>query len=1183
MYLQKIELHGFKSFYRKVAIKLDTGITAIVGPNGSGKSNVVDALRWVLGEQSIKSLRGNRLEDVIFSGTKNKKQLGMAEVTIVLDNSSGMIPLEYNQISVTRKVFRDGESQFLINKNPCRLKDVQALFMDTGLGKNAFAIIGQGKVDDIINSTPEERRPLFEEVAGITKYKFRKKEAQQKLADTENSLLRIDDIILEIEAQLPELKIEAERAEKYLEKQKALDSMEYYNLSQEKDRILKRLNSIKLQSKKNTILSSGYAVFLSKMNNYLLDAKLIVDKYHDQISILANATGSINSKLEKKYGYEKLLKEKVRGLHREIEIIKEDQKQHSNDIKIWSKKIDDYNKEIEVVDGELYELKEKLQNTQGEIDTTESKIQENNLHIQDTNDTLVDFQAILTQYKGDSTKAETKISLIDKQKSKIEEQINNKKINLTKLQEEKKVLVTNLTKQKEDFSLLKNQYDEINSKLDSIKKTKQHLKSEIENIKGEYYKVKSRLSFVNDLERDLEGYFPGVKVLLNIKTKNPLDWEGLLGTVADILTVPTNLVLPVEVALGAQLQNIITKTSMDAEKAISFLKNNKAGKVTFLPMDTIQPKTIEIPSTFKNQDGFVGIGSELVKCDQQYERILNYLLGRVLIVSELKKGLSFAKHYNYSLKIVSLDGQIIMPGGSITGGYVKSSSTGILSRKNEIINLESKLLPMERKLNAKNKDYELQEELEKNLLNKLNDVIYKMEELKQEITKIENHLSNNKEKISTILDEVNILSSELKMLVEEKENLLSQIEVIEKNKQEIEAKILNLNEKSEEYNKNNFQLQNNLASIKEAFHKLKTQEQLLNQKREQIYLQMQELQDRRKSYQDKIEVSNQRLKTIDKEIIENKHKIIECNNEIAKLLRQKQTLEDVKDDLLEGRTYMLDKTAKNQKIFSTINAFNDEINKKQHLLDLEKTRLETSLDTISNTITERFPVNFIPIEINLKNIKEAIKETKHEIEALGQVNVGAIEHYQKSVQRISFLKNQKSDLIKAKNSLNKVIKEVDSIMEERFSQTFAKVGQEFSNIFTYLFGGGTASLFLTDEEDLLNTGIDIEAQPPGKKLQNLSLLSGGEKALTAISLLFAFLRIKPSPFCVLDEIEASLDEANEQRFSQFLRELSDKTQFLIVTHRQNTMLVADNLYGITTEEPGVSKVISVKIKDNLAV
>jgi len=1179
LYLQRIELHGFKSFVNKVSIKLDKGITVIVGPNGSGKSNIVDSLRWVLGETSIKSLRGSKLEDVIFSGTKNRRSMGMAEVTIVLDNSSGLYPMDYNEITVTRKVFRDGESQFLINKNQCRLKDVQDLFMDTGIGKNAFAIIGQGRVEHIINSTPEERRPLFEEVAGISKYKHRKKEAEQKLSITEQNLLRVDDIVYEIEEQLPTLKIEAEIAAEYLKKNELLESVEYQYLKLEEEKLQKRLDTIASNCFQNSSLIISYDGFLAEMDRYIFNEKFILDKCQDKISTIANLIGEMNSEIERYVGEEKVLKEKVNGLLREIEAINTDKGSQSSEISNWEESVETLRGDVTNVDKNLLDLQEKLDGINTDVNKLQRKLEENEKNREIKNTYLVDYQVMLAQYKNDIAKFETKISLLKKQRDKIAEQLIDRESRLNSLKEEEDRASASAKDLQNNYEKIVESIQTNKDKIANIETQKEQVKNQKDTIEKNLYKINSRLSFLKDMEKDMEGYFPGVKSILVAKRNNPEEWGGIIGSVADIITVPDELVLPIEVAIGSKLQNLISVSSEEAKKAITYLKTNKSGKVTFLPLDTIQGNPFEIPKKYKDAPGLIGMGHELIKSEDQFAIVIKHLLGRVLIVEDLNKGLVFAKEFDYSLRIASLDGQIIMPGGSITGGFIKTSANNLLSRKTEIAGLLKEKSPLEKELKIKDEELNELAIVEAELLEQDRELLQKAEDLKGEMQQKSNMLHIVKEKITTAEDEIFVYKNELEVVNNSELENEALVNDTEKKILELEGQINDVNSEMEMLKGQSKEITEQVNDLVDIQHQVQIEKSVWDQKLKQLDEKIKDYLSRISDYKAKVEISAKRLYDNKAEIVEIENTIEHLGVKIVSLLKEKEIMVSIRQQLVESKDFLAGRLMLHEKAQAKINGLYQEVSRRQHQFELEKTRIETNLEVIASTLEEKFSGDFVPMEIEIKNYKLEVESLKREIADLGQVNVGAIEHYQKLTERIQFLQNQKEDLLKGKETLEKVIKEINNIIEEKFSQTFAKVSQEFSSTFKYLFGGGSASIYVTNEEDLLNTGVDIEAQPPGKKLQNITLLSGGEKALTAISLLFAFLKVRPSPFCVLDEIESSLDEANEQRFSQFLRELSNSTQFLIVSHRQNTMLAADNLYGITTEEPGVSKVVSVKLND----
>ncbi|MEW6623289.1 MAG: chromosome segregation protein SMC [Bacillota bacterium] len=1181
MHLLRLEMQGFKSFINKMSIELDKGITVVVGPNGSGKSNIVDALRFVLGEQSIKSLRGSKLEDIIFSGTKKRRSVGMAEVSIVLDNSTGFFPIEYSELTVTRRIHRDGESQYLINKVPCRLKDVQSLFMDTGLGKGAFAIIGQGKVDEIINSSPEDRRPLFEEVAGITKYKHRKKEAQTKVLDTERNLIRLEDLIYEIQSQLPTLKEEADKAKDYLEKSNVLDNLEYQYYIVEKEKHVKRLQTLEEQTRKHNSRLSAYNSFIFSFDKKLLDLKLTSDGYQEKISPLTAIVGEIKSSVEKYLGEEKVIKERINNLHKEIVWLKAEVDSRNEEIKAYQDK-------IFMCQEEIFDIEKKKQQINTQTDALNEQLQKdkawldkNDEVIRSANNSIIDYQAMVMQYNNDITKLETKSNLFKKQGEKIIAQVEERNAKLAELQKVQVTINNEVHYYKSELERQKKQCNIKQNQLDMVRRDMDIALKQIQELDAKILEIKSKIKVLADLEKDKEGYFPGVKLLLQRKTAGHQDFKGIIGSVADLLDVPSGLVLSVETALGSQLQNIVTYTEQDAQKAIEFLKKEKVGKVTFLPLNTIQRETLELSTRIQSMKGFIGLASELIFTNSECQGMLKFLLGRVVIVENLAHGLALAKAARYAFKVVSLDGQVILPGGPISGGYIKASSSGLIQRKKELTSLKEQLALLEGDLAKKKQGVEKAQVVESEITQQLRELETHQEKTRLSCLKVENVLEVTLEKIVAVQEEIEIFSKEKKILEDQLVEIQNNIVLISQSITELQGREVYASKELNKLLELKSEKQVRIDTITGNLHKLQLDSEYWEQKFIQSREKLVEMQNGLDKFCQLNKTNQEKIKINEREILRLEQEINLINYQIQRLSTKKEVIEDVILTISEERNYFLNKIANNEKILSKANSLYHELVKHQHQIELERAKIESSLDTVQSAMNERFGVDYVCDSfIKVNNIKLEVEKLKAQISSLGQVNLGSIEHYEKLYERVNFLEEQRSDMDRAKRALEKVIKEIDSIMEERFSQTFAKINEHFSAVFRYLFGGGDARLLVTNEEDLLNAGIDIEVQPPGKRLQNLTLLSGGEKALTAIALLFAFLKVKPSPFCFLDEIETSLDEANEQKFSQFLRELSKNTQFLIVTHRQTTMLAADCLYGVTMEEPGVSKIISVKLVDN---
>lgn len=1180
MHLKRIEINGFKSFISKTLIELNKGITVIVGPNGSGKSNVIDALRWVLGEQSVRSLRGNRLEDVIFSGTRTRKSLGMAMVSITLDNSAGTFPIDYHEITITRKAFRNGESRYLINKNLCRLKDIQELFMDTGLGKGAsFAISGQGKVDEIISSNPIDRRPLFEEAAGITKYKLRKKEAELKFEDSEQNLLRLEDILAEITGQFLTLQEEAKKAQEYLDKNTRLKSLEYQSLSQEQKKLTDRYKCLEQDLGLINTKAAKYHCLIGELEKLVNQKKLHKDKHRDILANLTDTIGELKSKIERLHGHGQVLQEQINAIKKENALLTEEIKENQVAKDALQHNLITCREEAETLNERLVVLKEKTGQILNDALIARQDAASEEKEAKVINDSLVDLDSMLSQYRNDIIRWEEKEKLLKKQEDKLDTAINEKKAKLLGLEmqhKDKELLLAQYNKELQQLGKQRSNFEE-SAKLLKLKSLKvlENKKALDENARS----ISARLKFLQELETNKEGYFPGVRYVLNAKAMGKFDCTGIVGSVADVIDVPQQLILPIEVGLGSQLQNIITVSMQDAKKAIEYLKKERAGKATFLPMDAVNRDHCQLMDDVLKTPGLIGQAAQLVKYDLKYMGIINYLLGRILIAESLDTGLNIAKETVFTFKIVSLDGQLISPGGAITGGFLKGSKTSILSRRKEIADLNSRLKVTSTKLQKLALSIASYDEQIRQSSEKIERLNAKFNELDLDLTRKTEHklslfkrLEEDRLELKLLADEKQMLNDQVAEFVENGSEIEKRLKAINEEKHMLLDKLMTLNEKTAKK-------RNELEAFNKSLGELELEEKLLSQssmqKEEQIadYLRRIEFIDQRIASSQINKNSNlDRLNRIDQMITDNHNCIMEHKTNKIQIL-------GLIDELKKEINADSENLCVYERCLEKLKKQNDEVLRKQHLLELDRIRTETNLAAITQKINEAYSEDFVYTPLVVKNPKQETAKLKSEIDALGHVNTGSIEQFGKLKQRIDFLGAQKADLVKAKQTLSKIILEIDSIIEERFIQTFASINQHFSGIFRYLFMGGNAHLSITDEDDLLNTGVEIKAQPPGKKLQSLGLLSGGEKALTAIALLFAFIKVKPSPFCVLDEIEASLDESNEQRFSKFLKEVAQETQFLVVSHRQTTMLTADTLYGITMEEPGVSKVISMKIND----
>lgn len=1189
LHLKKLEVQGFKSFAEKIVLEFNSGITAVVGPNGSGKSNISDAIRWVLGEQSAKTLRGGKMEDVIFAGTEHRKPLGFAEVSLYFDNADRTLPIDYSEVTVTRRVYRSGESEYKINKTNCRLKDITELFLDTGIGKDGYSIIGQGRVDEILSTKSEERRHIFEEASGIMKYKLKKQEAEKKLEMTRQNLLRINDIILELESQLEPLKEQADKAKRYLSLRDSLKELEVSvfveNISKTKSKMQeiendyttvkshidsenKKLEEITMLNQKNTgiLKSMEEKLERSKETYYSLEGNL--EKCNSEIKLneekknnlkvninrLNDEINEINNRIEELDNEEGLRKEKASYLkERYLE---------------FTKKLDEYNKKLETV----------LNN-----------LSEDEKYIEKLKESVMEKLDLQGDKKTQANNVKNHIEIIQKRQDGIENEL--KQMSLEKETENTKIkdlrknildtenIILNLREKIDDF---KKKKTSINAELEKHRENQNRLKSEI------HVKI-SRHKMLSNMESNLEGYTRSVKMVLKACKESSEFGQGIHGALAQLINVEKEYETAIEMSLGGALQNIVTSTEEDAKRAIEFLKKNQIGRATFLPISSVKGRYFDegILNELKKQTGFIGVASDLVNADSLYKGIILSFLGRVVVVDNLDCGIKIARRFKYAFKIVTLDGDIISSTGSMSGGSKNTKESGILSRNREItelkesieklkaeeIILESKIVELSKMLNTLIEDISIEEE---NLRNK--------EHLK---IRDESQVMQIKENIKRIDSKEDMLRQEIVQLKKQEENTQKEFYKYLEELKEIEEDIKKTKEivgdyevkhKENQYSKDLIHeditqckisinsIKENIQGVEEALERITKEKDNLNKSLE---MKVSEKENCYKEIQS-IDEKNEGLMNLLKGYEEEK---LGKTLEIDKIIEEKKVLEEESSDIIEKIT----------KINKDIISLKEEYAR----LEVKKAKAESEMEAMQNRMWDEYELtytNALQLKKDVGNISKAqkrINELKNEIKELGYVNVAAIEEYIKTKERYEFMSVQRDDMESAKEKLQKVISEMTSIMKSQFMEQFKLINESFNIVFRELFDGGHAELILVDKENVLESGIEIEVQPPGKKLQNLMLLSGGEKAFTAIALLFAILRLNPTPFCVLDEIEAALDDANVYKFAQYLKNYSSSTQFAIITHRKGTMEIADTLYGVTMEEHGISKVVSLKMGETI--
>ena len=1182
MYLKRLEMQGFKSFADKTVLEFMPGITSVIGPNGSGKSNVSDAIRWVLGEQSMKSLRGTKSEDIIFAGTQNRKSLGFAEASLVFDNSDGKLPVEYTEVTVTRKIYRSGESGYYINKTPCRLKDVLELFMDTGIGKDGYSIIGQGKIDEILSNKSEDRRHIFEEAAGIVKYRVRKAESEKKMEHTKLNLLRINDILSEIELNIEPLKKQSEKAKKYLNLREELKDIEVglflYNINSYKEKLKKIIEDEDVLKAQNDEASNT----MQKISELKEKLKQEIDEITINIENVQNL--GLESEKEKErlnseisITNERILnnKDNFKRYDSEIEEIKtriselEEEKKAKLEKKdnMFSNK-EKFKKELEEKEKELEELTKKLSSKELEIEEKKKKVEEN------TDKKYEKLNNIST--------IEANIENIEKRKKQVNSEMD---FNISELDS------TRLTREEisKTFQEIEARRNEIVKSLDKISSQKEEAENKIKEyedtinrLSSEYRIKESRLKFLKETEREKEGYIRSVKSLLLDCEKDSSLKKGSHGVLANIIKTPKEYETAIEMALGAALQNIVTDTEEDAKKLVEHLRKNNLGRASFLPIASVKGKKIEKYNS-KGIDGILGIASDLVDYNKEYEQIVLSFLGRTVIVENMDNAIELAKKNNYSFRIVTVKGDLINPSGAITGGSVAQKTVNILGRTREIEDLQKELKKIKTKIEV------IQKEKEEYLSNNEN-VIEEITSLETSLQEIDITYASDKQKLVAVEENVSKVGKRLEKLKEELKDLDKQkqeniatkkleeedIERFTKENQELNSVIeqfANLNKDNQEYiddlnmditnlkisvssfdeseasidemvERINFDIENNNASIKNKIN----QKENINKDNKKLENTIKELEDKIKEIDAKVSGSGDKVNQL-------KQERIDKNNELSKS----------------------EKSYENQ--FEVIEGLKEQIIK----IDVKKEKLEQDIESIINKLWEEYeitPNNAVEYKKpdNVQATTKHVNSLRNKIKDLGSINIDSIEEYNQTKQRYDFMCEQRLDLEDGIAKLKKVIQDMTATMKTQFAKQFEIINNNFGEVFRELFGGGKAELKLTDEENILECGIDINVQPPGKKLQNMSLLSGGEKAFTAIALLFAILKINPSPFCVLDEIEAALDDVNVYRYADYLKKFTNNTQFLVITHRKGTMEAADTVYGITMEKSGISKLLSMKLK-----
>lgn len=1185
--LKKVEIQGFKSFADKTEIEIKNGITAIVGPNGSGKSNISDAIRWVLGEQSVKNLRGSKMEDIIFAGTSKRKALGYSEVTITFDNKDGEIPIDYTEVAVTRRMFRSGESEYYINKNSCRLKDVRELFMDTGVGKDGYSIIGQGRIEEILSNRPEDRRSIFEEAAGIVKYKSKKEEAERKLEKTEGNIIRIKDLVFELSSQLETLEVQSHKANCFTELYNRLKKLEINLFIKDIKKINTQIEEI---NKENLNLEEQLARKTDerqKIEDKFNLLKETIEDLESKIEICRNKSLGIINELDKNQNQLAIIEEKDKFFNKDLERLKEEKHNLNCRLKDIEKMNVDLVREKDMAQEEYNKLLEEYNKKTLELEKSFEVLQEKERDIE------LEKNNIIKIYNNSSDKKSELNSIISFNEN-IEKRISQLSKEINSMYIEKKI---NIEK-----------HDDLVNKEDELKKQLCALRDELENIKKleldnsndldiinkkintnnmEIQSKTSSFKLLKNMEEDYEGYYKGVKSLLKAAKKEIRLKEGLMGVVAELINVDEKFERAIDIALGSNAQNIVTKTEEDAKNIIEYLKHNKLGRVTFLPLNIIKGNTLDINPQDRNNFMIHGLGFELIKFDRKYENIFKFLLGRTIVIENIDYGIKFANKSNHSYRIVTLEGEVLNPGGSMTGGSHNTGGISIISRKGRI----QKLIE---DINELNKIQEILEEERNIFLDKQKDIREKKIKLEESIKDTEYSIIDVKNQKEKYMNEATRLEEIINKSKKEIDSLDVEINNYENKKKELLALLAQLDEDSINQKEKIKDLTNHYNEeklVREDKAKVVTDMKInLNL----IHSKINNLQEKLTKNESEFENINNSIREKDELIISNKDNIEEIIENRATLDEKIKELNIIEEDtkkelegLISDKNKFMEGFYSEQDRLKEINKLIADTEKNINSNEVKLARISVQLENYHKKLADDYELGYeeaLVYEGEIKNTQEAIVEARRlkvEIKELGTVNLSSIEEYKNLKERLDFILNQQKDLINAKENLKEVIKDIENKMKNQFLINFNEINTNFQEIFKILFNGGQAELIIENNEDILNSGIEIKIQPPGKKLQSLTLLSGGEKSLTAVALLFAILKLKPSPFCILDEIDAALDEANISRYTNYLKTFCDDTQFVLITHRKTTMEIADILYGVAMEEEGISKLISVKLKDNV--
>ena len=1184
MFLKSIEVQGFKSFANKMVFEFHKGITGIVGPNGSGKSNVADAVRWVLGEQSAKQLRGSRMEDVIFSGTESRKPLGFAYVAITLDNSDHQLAVEYDTVTVSRRVYRSGESEYKINGHNCRLKDVQELFFDTGIGKEGYSIIGQGQIDKILSGKPEERRELFDEAAGIVKYKRRKALTEKNLAEEQQNLSRVRDILYELEKQVGPLAKQSETARIYLKHRDTLKQydanmylMSFYQLKKDSADIDDKIDIVSAQLKDSQEnfekIKSAYAEMEALMEQY--DQKIAEDQEvcNQQALEKQRLEGTRNVFVSKLEG--------IAGKEEQFDMLIEDAQKSLGE---KQQLLEDNKKELETLEEELKHLEQHKNSSEEELHAMSGMVTSLRERIDSQNSDIIEFLNETANIKGRMQRYET----MQEQTQIRQSELDQKLIALQSEESSEGELVEAFKKEAQGVAI---ELERIQAEQAACKKRAAKISDDLMKCRDafnaaekSFHEESARYQTLKNITERYDGY--GVSIRKIMERKN--DYKGIIGVVADIIHVSKEYEIAIETALGGSISNIVTDDEQTAKNMIRFLKTNRFGRATFLPLTSIRGRRADNADRICSEAGVIGLASDLIKVERQFDNLADYLLGRVFIVDHIDNALALAKKYRYSLRIVTLEGESLNPGGSLSGGAYKNTGN-LLGRHREMEELQKHVeslrkegASLKQQINQLQSDKESNKAaIEKNTAEESKLTLHQ-NTVRLRLKQVDESRGEHAKSIQDISRETAQIKAQQEQIRQFKQQLAQQLTELETKKKNAEALTASLTAKLEEISEQERNFNNQTADMRIHYANQVQKKAFIRKSIEQNRSEGQHLQQKLTDY-------HEQKAAFGKEKTEIREQIEKTDTQIAAVMEKMTESQSILQQKTDERSqYAVEHKsffAKREELSETISR----LDREQFRLGSQKEKLEENRSQLSSYMWEEYGLTYQTARelsddelqtLSLSKLKKMASDIKGEIKALGNVNVNAIEEYKAVAERYETMKTQHDDMVEAEGKLASIIEDLNISMQKQFQEKFMQIRKEFDRIFKLLFGGGKGTLELADPENLLETGVIITAQPPGKKLQNMMQLSGGEKALTAIALLFAIQSLKPSPFCLLDEIEAALDDANVKRFAEYLHNLTKDTQFIVITHRRGTMNTADVLYGITMQEKGVSTLVSVNLIEN---